>query len=422
MASITDVAAVPTVGGFYFDDKAAIKQGAEEDGFAYRGETVTPGFDRVRKPSEAVSVQIQLEDGQVAVGECAAVQYSGSCGRDEAFDAEKHAEIIESTVADAFLGREADDFRANVSVLEDIQARTGTSLHRAVEYGVSQALLDAAAKSRRRTIAEVVADEYDTEIADEPIDVYGQTGDDRYVNAEKMILKEVDVLPHGLFNTMEKTGEDGENLLEYVEWLSDRIQELGSDDYHPRIHLDTYGTIGGVFDAPYDRPEVAEYFADLKAAADPFELHVESPIEVDSSRADQIQALAELRDGLQEHGVDVDVVADEWCNTLDDVKAFVDEDAADIAQIKTPDLGSITETIEAVQYCKDNGVEPFIGGTCAETDISSRICAQVALATQPLQIFAKPGMGFDEGYMIVSNEMKRALARVERPVEAPAMI
>ncbi|MFQ3295333.1 MAG: methylaspartate ammonia-lyase [Natrialbaceae archaeon] len=179
--------------------------------------------------------------------------------------------------------------------------------------------------------------------------------------------------------------------------------------------------MGTLFDAPYDRRAVTDYFAELEAAADPFTLHVESPIEIES-RSDQVDALAELRDGLADHGVDVDIVADEWCNTFDDIKAFVDGDAADIAQIKTPDLGSITETIEAVQYCKDNDVEPFIGGTCAETDISSRICAQVALATEPLQIFAKPGMGFDEGYMIVNNEMQRALARIKQPVEAPAMI
>ena len=29
---------------------------------------------------------------------------------------------------------------------------------------------------------------------------------------------------------------------------------------------------------------------------------------------------------------------------------------------------------------------------------------------QPVQILAKPGMGVDEGYMIVSNEMNRILA------------
>ena len=37
------------------------------------------------------------------------------------------------------------------------------------------------------------------------------------------------------------------------------------------------------------------------------------------------------------------------------------------------------------------------------------ICTQVALALQPDQILAKPGMGVDEGLMIVFNEMQRTL-------------
>jgi methylaspartate ammonia-lyase len=32
------------------------------------------------------------------------------------------------------------------------------------------------------------------------------------------------------------------------------------------------------------------------------------------------------------------------------------------------------------------------------------------MATDPVQILAKPGMGFDEGYMIVYNEMQRIIA------------
>ena len=32
------------------------------------------------------------------------------------------------------------------------------------------------------------------------------------------------------------------------------------------------------------------------------------------------------------------------------------------------------------------------------------------MATHPDQILAKPGMGVDEGYMIVYNEMQRILA------------
>ncbi|MEA5386406.1 hypothetical protein VB773_10330 [Haloarculaceae archaeon H-GB2-1] len=55
----------------------------------------------------------------------------------------------------------------------------------------------------------------------------------------------------------------------------------------------------------------------------------------------------------------------------------------------------------------------YLGGTCNETDLSARTCAHVALATEPAQVLAKPGMGFDEGYTIVENEMRRTVRRHE---------
>ena len=92
------------------------------------------------------------------------------------------------------------------------------------------------------------------------------------------------------------------------------------------------------------------------------------------------------------------------------LKLFADAGACHMIQIKTPDLGGIQNTIEAVLYCKEKGVKAYQGGSCTETDISSRICTQIALATRPHQILAKPGMGVDEGLMIVRNEMNRVIA------------
>jgi len=103
-------------------------------------------------------------------------------------------------------------------------------------------------------------------------------------------------------------------------------------------------------------------------------------------------------------------VADEWANTLEDIRLFADAGAADIVQIKTPDLGGIQDTIEAVLYCRKRKVGAYLGGTCAETDRSAQVSVHAALATRPDQMLAKPGMGVDEGYMIVHNEMQRALA------------
>jgi methylaspartate ammonia-lyase len=66
--------------------------------------------------------------------------------------------------------------------------------------------------------------------------------------------------------------------------------------------------------------------------------------------------------------------------------------------------------VEAVLYCKQRGIGAYQGGTCNETDRSAQVCTHLAMATGPSQILAKPGMGVDEGYMIVYNEMQRILA------------
>jgi len=235
-----------------------------------------------------------------------------------------------------------------------------------------------------------------------------------------MLLKGVPVLPHGLFNSVEKLGPDGERLRDYLAWLAGRVDDLGPAGYDPRFHVDVYGIIGEVFGPPYDRAELAEYFAELRAAADPYPLQIEGPMDA-GNRPDQIRAMATLRDGLAEADVDVDIVADEWCNTAGDVRAFVDAGAADVVQIKTPDLGGIQHSARAVEYCRGTDTRAYLGGTCNETEISARACAHVALATDAAQVLAKPGMGFDEGYMIVTNEMRRTLARrrPEDPVGTP---
>ncbi|MFZ7131795.1 MAG: methylaspartate ammonia-lyase, partial [Eubacteriales bacterium] len=95
-------------------------------------------------------------------------------------------------------------------------------------------------------------------------------------------------------------------------------------------------------------------------------------------------------------------------------KLFADEKAGHMLQIKTPDLGGVNNSIEALLYCKEKGIGAYCGGTCNETDTSARVTTHIALACKADQILAKPGMGVDEGYMIVYNEMKRTLAMLDR--------
>ena len=376
----------------------------------YSGETVTEGFTSVRQAGESISVMIILEDGQIAYGDCAAVQYSGAGGRDPLFLAKDFIPLIDKYIKPELVGKEADNFRSLCEMMEAITI-DGKRLHTAIRYGVSQAILDAVAKATNRLMCEVVADEYGCTVSEKPIPIFTQSGDDRYLNADKMIIKGAPVLPHALINNVhDKLGEHGEKLLEYVKWLRDRILSKRTDEsYNPVFHLDLYGTIGTAF-GDFNFSAMADYIAKVEQAAKPFHVRIEGPMDCDSDRETQIKALSGLTAELDRRGIDVELVADEWCNTLEDIKLFADNKAGHMIQIKTPDLGGINNTIEAVLYCKEKGVGAYQGGTCNETDRSAQVCVHCAMATQPVQILAKPGMGVDEGFMIAYNEMSRIIA------------
>lgn len=407
MKKIKNVISSAGLTGFFFDDQAAIKHDAFESGATYQGTVETSGFTAIRQAGESISVMIILDDDQVAYGDCAAVQYSGAGGRDPLFLAKDFLPVIEEHIVPLLTGKKLNAFRPLADLVENYK-KDGRKLHTAIRYGVTQAILDAVARANNLTRTEVVAKEYNLKLIPEAIPVFSQTGDERYLNADKIIIKHVAVLPHGLVNNVNtKLGKKGEKLLEYINWLKNRIRELGTEDYQPIIHLDVYGTIGLAFED--DLEEMVKYMAKLKKVAYPYKIRIEGPTDA-GSRVEQIKSMKNLREGLKKAGIDVEIVADEWCNTLEDIKEYVDAGAADMIQIKTPDLGGINNTIEAVIYCKENGIGAYQGGTCNETDRSAQICTDIALATRPDQILAKPGMGVDEGLMIVYNEMQRVLA------------
>ena len=78
--------------------------------------------------------------------------------------------------------------------------------------------------------------------------------------------------------------------------------------------------------------------------------------------------------------------------------------------MKTPDLGGIGNTVEALLLVRESGLAAYCGGSCNDTDVSARVCAHVAMACAADQVLARPGMGLDEGVMIVRNEMRRTAA------------
>lgn len=407
---ITQVLSVPARTGFFTDDQAAIRIGVQADGFTYAGAPVTPGFTAVRQAGQAVSVMFVLDDGFVAEGDCAAVQYSGVGGRDVLFRGQDGQRMIAEHVLPALTGRELTTFRDMAPSLDALP------VHTAVRYGITQALLAAVAHRRQVTMAEVVRDEYETGVTLAPVPVFTQCGDERYRNVDKMILKEADALPHGLINNVaERLGAEGELFEAYLRWVRDRVLALRTrEDYAPVLHFDTYGTIGLAFGM--DTTRMADYLSRLADLAAPFQLRVEQPMDA-GSREPQVEAMGKLRATLRERGSAVEIVIDEWCNTMDDIRVFTDAQAADVIHVKTPDLGGVNNTIDALLYVRRHGLATYCGGTCNETDLSARVCTHIAMACGADQVLAKPGMGVDEGLMLVGNEMARvtALARARTP-------
>lgn len=410
--TVVDVLAVPATAAFFADDQAAIKAGAARDGFEYVGAPVTPGFDAIRSPAGAVSVLLVLDDGYVAHGDCVSVQYSGVGGREPRLEPEALASVVAGSAAERLHALEIDGFRCTAALLDEL-AEQLDGFGTAAGYGVSQALLDAAAHAAGTTMAQLIRAEWHVPGELQAVPVFAQTGEDRRANVDKMILKGVDSLPHGLVNDPGLVGEDGGALIDYVAWVRDRVVALRRrPDYAPVLHFDVYGLIGAVCDR--DTARVAAVIAGCAQAARPFALRIEHPLDA-GSRDAQISELTALRALLDEQEVRAEIVADEWANTVEDIRAFNAAGAAHMVQVKTPDLGAVHHVVDAVLDCRSHGVIAHVGGSCCETDRAAQISVHLALGSGADQLLAKPGMGVDEGLSIVRNEMRRTLALARHP-------
>jgi len=406
---IRDVVYAVGRSGYFNKDLKAVKAGAKANGSFVEGQPLTAGYTQIVQAGAIISVMLLLDDGSVAIGECADVIFSGLAGRDPLFVPEAHLPLLESTVRSWLVGRDVGSFRGPAEEIDRLEVG-GARMHTALRYGLTQALLSATALAGRETMAEVICREYGSTMQDEPVDILASCHRGDALQLDRVIMKRAAVLPHASFTLARDLGPNGDALMDYARSVARRVEEVGAPGYKPRLHFDVYGTIGDLFGD--DTDSVVAYLARLAHAVEPFELMIETPVIADSRRA-QMATFGRLKAALGARGASVALIADEWCNTLEDIRAFADAAVCDHVQIKTPDLGGINNSIEAVLYCKAHGMGSCLGGTANETDISARISAQIALATGPDFMLSKPGIGADEGLMILTNEMLRTLALVK---------
>ena len=69
MLTIRRILCAEGLGGYFFNDEAAINKGLVEDGFTYQGQPLTPGFTAIRMPAIAICIMLVLNNGQMAYGD-----------------------------------------------------------------------------------------------------------------------------------------------------------------------------------------------------------------------------------------------------------------------------------------------------------------------------------------------------------------
>lgn len=397
---ISRVIVTPGAGGFWVQDQEAVQSGAKKDGFLFEGKPVLPGFRAIREPSVAYCVTLQLDDGQLAFGDCLTVFNAGHSGRPPPLRAE-NIEQVQLALASVLEGKTFKGFRDSCAVLDKLQLEDGLIMP--VAYGASQALLHATALVLKAPMSKALMMEYEILPPITPPGLLASCGGDWESNVEKAIIRRCAMFPQSAIQTQQEC----ERLPEYVAWIRKRLDKLGATDYRPDLHFDFHSKLGGIYNN--DEEKISAYLASIVDIAKPYRVFFEDPFKAHNP-TQALEQMARFRERLDSRGPHCFLIADEWANAPDQVARFVEAKAAHAIQIKMPDNGSLTNAIKAIQICQQGGVLSYVGGSCNETDISARATVHIGLALSAWRMLLKPGFGFDESFMIMKNELGRALA------------
>ncbi|MCP4422333.1 MAG: hypothetical protein GY805_37470, partial [Chloroflexi bacterium] len=198
---------------------------------------------------------------------------------------------------------------------------------------------------------------------------------------------------------IEELGNNGVILQQYARELGQQI--AAAADYQPAIHLNVGGGLGALCDDNVGK--ILGILLGFKQMAAARPMRIEDSLIVDG-RSDQIEKMRQLKDYVRFRKIGVQLVANAWINSLEDVKAFVQAEAAHMIHLHAPRLGSLSQTIEAVLYCRQQGVGVLLGD---EDDCDGRLLTQVALAVQPDLVGGNTA--------VLHNEMARTLAWLASP-------
>ena len=232
------------------------------------------------------------------------------------------------------------------------QIRMERPLPATIRSSVSQLILTALATAHDETVAERIAAEYALPLRPAPVPIHLD------INIADP-LPDVSFLTHAIqslgytINDVAQLGPDGTNLQRFIRQLTNLLAQVTEPDYRPIIHLDVGGTLGQLFDHNAGRMLGALY--GLEQVAAPFPLRVVDAALLPDATA-QVALMRQLMDYVRLRGMMLQLAANQPIQSLADVQVCVDGGAAHLLELSLSRLGSVQQTIRAIQSCQKRGV------------------------------------------------------------------
>ncbi len=397
---IIDVITYRGWGGYFFEDIDKIRQKFIPTSDRYQTPTSHDRYPFVRTPAAVVGIGLKLDDGSVHWGDAVAVSFGGKAGRAGPGSPDELEQWLKTDFKSWAVGKDVSGWLA----LEKSFLSAHKTAPAFVRYAVSQALLSTASHAAGMSPFQLIAKDLGLTPTKQPITLHGSSGANWDDTVDRMLARKIAYLPQGQFENLEsQIGQAGANLLK---WLEDFKQRAARFNYTPTLTLDFHGALDAIFD--HSDAKIVDFIALMSQKAAPHTLHIESPI-VGKTLQDHAKRLAAIRARVRAAAPTTKIIADEWANEVSDIQYLIDQKSVDGIHIKMPDTGTLSECAEAVRICKQANTFALLGGSCTETDIGSRSSVHLALACSPDALLVKPGMGFDESYAQMYNEMARAL-------------
>ena len=312
MLTITDVLAVPATGGYFADDQAAIKAGAVARRARLSARRAGAGGGRVaaagaqRRPRRPRGLRERAVQRRRRARAAVARRRARARG-------------CERELARGCAARRSRPFREPTRCVDGLRPPATASRRRCSTPPRT---------APARTMAEVVRAEWglDATRSGRPRlrpDRRGAPRQRRQDDPQAGRLAAARADQHAARSRRE--------LVPYVRWVRDRVLHLRSSEaYAPILHFDVYGLLGDDGRERADRSSWPRSRPRRSRCAS-------------STRSTRARATAQIarhgRAARAPRRAARAIVADEWANTVEDIRAFNAARAADVMQIKAPDLG-----------------------------------------------------------------------------------